>query len=226
MTKLKASISSSLSEGLSLGDDGQPRCSWALKITGFVNYHDKEWGFPVEDEYRLFEKICLEGFQSGLSWKTVLDKRPAFREVFLDFNFEKIAQFDQKDVHRLMDDARIIRHRGKIEATINNARQACKAVETYGSLAALVWQYEPSPVKAIAGTLPVPSKTEHSAKFAVDLKKLGWRFFGPTTAYAFMQAMGLVNDHVEGCIVRDECEASRAKFVRPGYVENSADVVG
>ena len=226
MTKLKASISSSLSEGLSLGDDGQPRCSWALKITGFVNYHDREWGFPVEDEYRLFEKICLEGFQSGLSWKTVLDKRPAFREVFLDFNFEKIAQFDQKDVHRLMDDARIIRHRGKIEATINNARQACKAVETYGSLAALVWQYEPSPVKEIAGTLPVPSKTEHSAKFAVDLKKLGWRFFGPTTAYAFMQAMGLVNDHVEGCIVRDECEASRAKFVRPGYVENSADVVG
>ena len=223
MTKLKESISSTLPEGLLLGDDGQPRCSWALRVAGFVNYHDKEWGFPVEDEYRLFEKICLEGFQSGLSWKTVLDKRPASREVFLDFNFEKIAQFDQKDVHRLMDDARIIRHRGKIEATINNARQACEAVETYGSLAALVWQYEPSPVKASARTLPIPSKTEHSAKLAFDLKKLGWRFFGPTTAYAFMQAMGLVNDHVEGCVARGECEVSRAKFVRPEYVGNSID---
>lgn len=216
MTKLKASMPVPLPEGLLLGDDGQPRCTWALKVGGFVKYHDKEWGFPVEDEHRLFEKICLEGFQSGLSWKTILDKRPAFREVFLDFNFEKVARFGEQDVHRLMGDARIVRHRGKIEATINNARMACEAAEIYGSLGALIWRYEPLPVaKERNKTRQITSKTEYSAKFAVDLKKLGWRFFGPTTAYAFMQAMGLVNDHMEGCVVRDVCQAARTKFVRP-----------
>lgn len=216
MTKLKIAIPAPHPEGLLLGDDGQPRCTWALKVTGFVNYHDKEWGFPVEDEHRLFEKICLEGFQSGLSWKIILDKRPAFREVFLDFDFEKIAQFGEKDVDRLMNDVRIIRHRGKIEATINNARKACETVEIHGSLGALIWRYEPPLVaKGSNKTRQITSKTEHSAKFAVDLKKLGWRFFGPTTAYAFMQAMGLVNDHTQGCVVRDVCQAARAKFVRP-----------
>lgn len=216
MTKLKIATATPHPEGLLLGDDGQLRCTWALKVTGFVNYHDKEWGFPVEDEHRLFEKICLEGFQSGLSWKIILDKRPAFREMFLDFDFEKIAQFGEKDVDRLMNDVRIIRHRGKIEATINNARKACEAAEIHGSLGALIWRYEPPLVaKGSNKTRQITSKTEHSAKFAVDLKKLGWRFFGPTTAYAFMQAMGLVNDHTQGCVVRDVCQAARAKFVRP-----------
>jgi DNA-3-methyladenine glycosylase I len=201
---------------LIVGDDDRPRCFWVAKVPGFSNYHDTEWGFPVDDEPRLFEKICLEGFQSGLSWRTILDKRPAFREVFLDFDFEQVARFGDADVQRLLGDARIVRHRGKIEATINNAQRACEAVETHGSLGALIWRYEPPSVARVTHeTLMSTSRTEHSARLAADLKKLGWRFFGPTTAYAFMQAMGLVNDHLEGCTVRDECEAARARFVRP-----------
>jgi DNA-3-methyladenine glycosylase I len=192
---------------------------WAAKVPSFSNYHDTEWGFPVDDEHRLFEKICLEGFQSGLSWRTILDKRPAFREVFLDFDFEQVARFGEADVERLVRDARIVRHRGKIEATVNNARRACEAVETHGSLGALIWRYEPPPevrpVRITHDVLMNTSRTEDSARLAADLKKLGWRFFGPTTAYAFMQAMGLVNDHVEGCAARDECEAARARFDRP-----------
>jgi DNA-3-methyladenine glycosylase I len=205
-----------LPDGLTVGDDGRPRCLWAAKAPSFSDYHDTEWGFPVDDEHKLFEKVCLEGFQSGLSWRTILDKRPAFREVFLDFDFEQVARFGDADVERLMSDARIVRHRGKIEATINNARRACEAVETHGSLGALIWGYEPPPVRAATHEAPeVISKTEHSTRLAADLKKLGWRFFGPTTAYAFMQAMGMVNDHLEGCAVRDVCEAARVAFVRP-----------
>jgi DNA-3-methyladenine glycosylase I len=189
---------------------------WAAKVPSFLNYHDTEWGFPVDDDHKLFEKICLEGFQSGLSWRTILDKRPAFREVFLDFDFEQVALFGAADVQRLLSDARIVRHRGKIEATITNARRAREAVEAHGSLGTLIWRYEPPPVAQAANTTRrAVSQTEHSAKLAADLKKLGWRFFGPTTAYAFMQAMGLVNDHMEGCVVRDECEAARAEFMRP-----------
>jgi DNA-3-methyladenine glycosylase I len=135
-----------LPDGLLWSDDDRPRCMWAAKVPGFLNYHDTEWGFPVVDEHRLFEKICLEGFQSGLSWRTILDKRPAFREVFLDFDFERVARFGDADVKRLMSDARIVRHRGKINATINNAQRACEAAETYGSLGALIWRYEPPPV--------------------------------------------------------------------------------
>ncbi len=193
--------------------DGQLRCAWAASVPGFLHYHDTEWGFPVDDEHKLFEKICLEGFQSGLSWRTILDKRPAFREVFIDFDFEKVARFGEKDVKRLLGNARIIRHRGKIEATINNARRACELVEKYGSLGAFIWQYEPLPLPAPKNELV--AHTEDSTRMAKDLKKLGWRFFGPTTAYAFMQAMGLVNDHVAGCVVRDKCEAARKKFIRP-----------
>jgi DNA-3-methyladenine glycosylase I len=208
-----------LPEGLSVGDDGLRRCFWAATIPGFAAYHDREWGFPTADEHRLFEKICLEGFQSGLSWRTILDKRPAFREVFLDFDFDKVARFGDADVARLLGDARIVRHRGKIEATINNARRACEVVEAYGSLAALVWRYEPAPERrperVTHSSLMSVSKTEYSTRLAADLKKLGWRFFGPTTAYAFMQAMGLVNDHIEGCTVRSECEAARLRFSRP-----------
>ena len=197
---------------LDTSHDGKARCAWAASVPGFLHYHDIEWGFPVDDDRRLFEKICLEGFQSGLSWRTILDKRPAFREVFLDFNFEKVARFGDKDVLRLLKDARIVRHRGKIEATINNAQRACDLATQYGSLGAFIWQYEPEP-------LPPPQEsvahTPASIRLAKDLKKLGWRFFGPTTAYAFMQAMGLVNDHVEGCAIREACDKARQEFNRP-----------
>ncbi|MCO4746519.1 MAG: DNA-3-methyladenine glycosylase I [Proteobacteria bacterium] len=204
--------------GLIIGEDGHPRCAWVAGVPGFAHYHDTEWGFPVADEHLLFEKICLEGFQSGLSWRTIFDKRPAFREVFLGFDFERLAHFGDADVERLLQDARIVRHRGKIEATLNNARRACEAMDKHGSLGALVWRYEPPPSERPTRVTPAsrPSKTESSARFAKDLKKLGWRFFGPTTAYAFMQAMGLVNDHLEGCSVRAQCEAARDAFDRPG----------
>ena len=199
---------------LSKSHDGQTRCAWAASVPGFLHYHDTEWGFPVDDDHKLFEKICLEGFQSGLSWRTILDKRPAFREVFLNFNFEKVARFNDADVMRLLGDARIVRHRGKIEATVNNARRACELVEQYGSLGAFIWQYEPAPLPP--PTHELVAHTEASTKLAKDLKKMGWRYFGPTTAYAFMQAMGLVNDHVDGCTIREACEVARQQFKRPG----------
>ena len=205
-----------LPDGVALCDDGRTRCSWVGNIPGFAPYHDVEWGFPVADEHHLFEKICLEGFQSGLSWRTILDKRDAFREVFLGFDFEKVARFDASDVERLLRDARIVRHRGKIEATIHNAGRACEAVEAHGSLGALIWAYEPEPiVRAPSDPYIPPGKTQASARFAADLKRLGWRFFGPTTAYAFMQAMGLVNDHHPSCAVWQACESARDAFVRP-----------
>ncbi len=208
-----------LPDGLILGDDARVRCFWAGAAPGFARYHDTEWGFPVDDDHKLFEKICLEGFQSGLSWRTIFDKRPAFREVFLDFEFEKVAGFGDDDVARLLTDARIVRHRGKITATINNARRACEMVDKHGSLGAFIWRYETAsegrPDTMTREALMAVSKTDDSARLAKDLKKLGWRFFGPTTAYAFMQAMGLVNDHLEGCYVRHACERARTAFVRP-----------
>ena len=208
-----------LPDGLIRDDDGRVRCNWGDSATTMGAYHDDEWGFPVEDDHELFEKICLEGFQSGLSWRTILNKRPAFREVFRGFNFEQVARFGAADVTRLLGDARIVRHRGKIEATINNAQRACAAAEAHGSLSALLWRYEPPaerrPKKITHATLTSTPKTADSTRLAADLKKLGWRFFGPTTAYAFMQAMGLVNDHIDGCAVRDACEAARAEFARP-----------
>jgi DNA-3-methyladenine glycosylase I len=208
-----------LAEGLLLGDDNHVRCFWAGAAPGFAHYHDTEWGFPVDNDHKLFEKVCLEGFQSGLSWRTILNKRPAFREVFLDFDFERVARFGDQDVARLLTDARIVRHRGKIEATINNAQRACTMVDTHGSLGAFIWRHEPPPERrpnpVTKATLMAASKTAGSAQLAKDLKKLGWRFFGPTTAYAFMQAMGLVNDHIEGCMVRQACETAREGFVRP-----------
>jgi len=205
-------------DGLILCEDGLLRCDWAAHVPEFAAYHDEEWGFPVDDEHRLFEKICLEGFQSGLSWRTVLNKRPAFRELFHDFNFERIARFDESDVQRLLGDARIIRHRGKIEATINNAQRACDVVDRYGSLGDLVWRFEPSAEKRPDRVRPETRTVtfDDSAKaLAKALKKEGWRFFGPTTAYAFMQAMGLVNDHLHGCVVRERCETARDAFARP-----------
>jgi len=195
------------------GPDGRPRCSWCSAAPDFFDYHDREWGFPVDDEIRLFEKLCLESFQSGLSWRTILAKRDNFRAAFHHFDFEKIARFTQRDVNRLLKDEGIVRHRGKIEAVINNARRAKELVEQEGSLAAFFWSYEPD-----ENNLSKPqavSTCEESVALSKELKKRGWKFVGPTTAYAFMQAMGIINDHVEGCIYRTKVEQARKRFKRP-----------
>lgn len=195
------------------GPDGKPRCKWAGAAPDFFDYHDTEWGFPVGGDIRLFEKICLEGFQSGLSWRTILDKRDNFRAAFAGFDFEKVARYTEQDVERLLQDAGIIRHRGKIEATINNAQRACEMAEREGSLAAFLWRYEPDP--AGLGRPQSASTSPDSVRLSKDLKKLGWKFVGPTTVYAFMQAMGLINDHVEGCVIRRDVAAARKAFKRP-----------
>jgi DNA-3-methyladenine glycosylase I len=196
------------------GPDGKPRCKWCDSAPEFFHYHDTEWGFPVDDDVRLFEKLSLESFQSGLSWRTILAKRENFRAAFDDFDFDKIAHFTQHDINRLLKDAGIVRHRGKIEATINNAKRAQEIVKQEGSLAAFVWRYEPDP-KQLAKPQTASTSAE-SIALSKDLKKLGWKFFGPTTAYAFMQAMGLINDHVEKCVSRAKVERARKKFKRPG----------
>lgn len=205
--------------GLICGSDGRKRCFWPGNHADYALYHDEEWGRPVRDDIRLFEKMCLEGFQSGLSWLTILRKRPAFRAAFDGFDFGKVARFTKADVERLMQDASIVRHRGKIEATINNARCMADLVDEFGSFAAFVWRYEPPassrPAQMSYAALKDISQTEISKTFAKDLKSRGFRFFGPTTAYAFMQAMGLVNDHIEGCCVRAQCDQARQDFIPP-----------
>lgn len=195
------------------GSDGKSRCRWCGAAPEFLAYHDTEWGFPVSDDHRLFEKLSLEGFQSGLSWRTILAKRENFRRAFCNFDFDKIANFNEGDVDRLLQDWGIVRHRGKIEAVINNARQAKELVLREGSLAAFIWRYEPD-VKQIAKPQTVSTSAE-SLALSKDLKKQGWKFVGPTTVYAFMQAMGLINDHVEGCVIRAEVERARKDFRRP-----------
>ncbi|MEJ2655057.1 MAG: DNA-3-methyladenine glycosylase I [Acidihalobacter sp.] len=195
------------------GPDGQPRCRWCEAAPEFFAYHDAEWGFPVDDDRRLFEKICLEGFQSGLSWRTILAKRENFRAAFHGFDFDKVALFTDQDIERLLQNAGIIRHRGKIEAVVNNARRAQEMVARDGSLAAFLWRYEPDPAQ-----LPEPqtvSTSPESVALSKTLKKLGWKFVGPTTVYAFMQAMGLVNDHAEGCVIRSQVEQARNAFEHP-----------
>jgi len=197
------------------GPDGKPRCRWCAAAPEFLDYHDTEWGFPVADDHRLFEKLSLEGFQSGLSWRTILAKRENFRAAFHGFDFDRIARFTQRDLARLLKDAGIVRHRGKIDAVINNARRAQELVERDGSLAAFVWRYEPD-----AGRLAKPqtaSTSTESIALSKDLKTQGWKFVGPTTVYAFMQAMGLINDHVEDCVIRAEVERARKQFRRPGH---------
>ena len=189
-----------------MGDDGQPRCSWGMSTPDYVQYHDTEWGFGVTSDVRLFEKICLEGFQSGLSWLTILRKREGFRAAFAGFEPEAIARFGERDVDRLLADAAIVRHQGKIRSTINNAGRAVEMIEQHGSLAAFFWPHATFSDDPPAG---IPALTETSTMLSRHLKKLGWSFVGPTTMYAFMQAMGLVNDHIAGCCVRDEAEASR-----------------
>lgn len=194
------------------GPDGKPRCRWCAAAPEFFHYHDTEWGFPVADEQRLFEKICLEGFQSGLSWRTILAKRENFRTAFKDFDYVKVARYGARDVEKLLQNEGIIRHRGKIEATINNAQRACEMVEREGSLAAFVWRFEPEHPLTSPQTV---STSAESVALSKALKKLGWKFVGPTTVYAFMQAMGLVNDHVEGCVTRAKVERARKQFKRP-----------
>jgi DNA-3-methyladenine glycosylase I len=196
------------------GPDGKLRCRWCSAAPEFLAYHDTEWGFPVGDDHRLFEKLSLEGFQSGLSWRTILAKRENFRAAFHDFNFDRIARFTQRSVDRLLRDEGIVRHRGKIEAVINNARQARELVEREGSLAAFIWRYEPD-MKQLAKPQTVSTSAE-SLALSKELKKQGWKFVGPTTVYAFMQAMGLINDHVEGCVIRARVERARKSFKRPG----------
>ena len=188
-------------------DDGVSRCKWCSGAPEYIAYHDNEWGYPVRDDRRLFEKICLEGFQSGLSWITILRKREGFRAAFAGFDIEKVAKFDDSDIERLVLDAGIIRHRGKIEATINNAKRAIEMIEKYGSLANYFWSFEPKPEELSAPQ--TQSVSEVSIKISKELKKMGWKFVGPTTVYAFMQAMGLVNDHALGCDMRKKAEAAR-----------------
>lgn len=195
------------------GPDGKPRCHWCAAAPEFFHYHDKEWGFPVSDDYRLFEKLSLEGFQSGLSWRTILAKRENFRSAFQDFNFDKVARFKQRDIDRLLKDEGIVRHRGKIEAVINNAQRAQELVKSEGSLAAFLWRYEPEKNK-LAKPQTVSTSAE-SIALSKDLKKMGWKFVGPTTMYAFMQAMGLINDHVADCVIRTKVERARKNFKKP-----------
>ena len=186
--------------------DGVSRCSWCQAGPDYIAYHDSEWGFPVRDDCRLFEKISLEGFQSGLSWLTILRKRENFRRAFADFDLERVANFGARDVTRLLGDAGIVRHRGKIESTINNARRCIALIETEGSLADFVWRFEPEahtrPARMTLDVLRAMPSTPESTALSKELKARGWSFIGPTTAYAFMQAMGLVNDHMHGCDVR------------------------
>lgn len=198
------------------GPDGKPRCRWCAAAPEFLHYHDTEWGFPVVDDHRLFEKLSLEGFQSGLSWRTILAKRESFRAAFHHFNFDRIARFTESDVERLLQDKGIVRHRGKIEAVVNNAKRAQELVKQEGSLAAYVWRHEPSADDT--ATPQTASTSKASVALSKDLKKRGWKFVGPTTVYAFMQAMGLINDHAEGCILRAVVERDRAAFKRPGRI--------
>jgi DNA-3-methyladenine glycosylase I len=204
-------------DGIVRGDDGVARCWWGSSAPEYIPYHDTEWGFPVADDIRLFEKLSLEGFQAGLSWLTILRKREAFRRAFAGFDFERVARFGDKDVTRLLADASIIRHRGKIEAVINNARRAVELVDSEGSFAAFVWRFEPAARTggldraALAGL----AQTVESKALARELKRRGWRFVGPTTVYAFMQAMGLVNDHLDGCDAKPEVERARKTFTAP-----------
>jgi DNA-3-methyladenine glycosylase I len=204
---------------LVVGPDRKARCSWAGAAPEYVRYHDEEWGQPTDDDVRLFEKVCLEGFQSGLSWLTILRKRDAFRRAFAGFDFERVARFGARDVTRLLADAGIVRHRGKIESTVNNARRACELRDERGSLAAYFWSFEPDPRarprRLTWATLRRMTTTPESVALSKDLRKRGWTFVGPTTGYAFMQAVGIVNDHLDGCAFRARAERARRAFDRP-----------
>ena len=198
---------------LVIGSDGKKRCKWTQAAPDFEEYHDTEWGFPVSDEIRLFEKICLESFQSGLSWRTILSKRENFRRSFHNFDFHRIAMFDEMDKARLLQDKGIVRHKGKIEAVINNAQKARELQTEFGSVASYFWSFEPDNNHLFEPQTRTTS--DESVKLSKDLKKRGWKFVGPTTMFAFMQAMGLINDHSEGCIIREKVNRARAAFEKP-----------
>jgi DNA-3-methyladenine glycosylase I len=204
-------------DGIVRGDDGVRRCGWGASTPGYAAYHDEEWGRPVADDVRLYEKLCLEGFQSGLSWLTILRKREGFRAAFAGFDPERVARFGARDVRRLLADDRIVRHRGKIESAIANARATLTAQERHGSLAALFWAHEPRGRRRAPRRLgDLPGHTPESAALAKELRGLGFRFVGPTTVYAAMQAAGVVNDHLTGCAARAACTQARTAFARPG----------
>ena len=196
----------SKARGLFKAEDGALRCFWCRASPAYRTYHDHEWGFPVTDDTRLFEKLCLEGFQAGLSWLTILNKREAFRSAFAGFDAERMVRFKERDIERLLGDAGIVRHRGKIESTINNAKRVLELREAFGSLSSYAWRFEPAPAsrpkRLTLAALRKMATSPESIAMSKDLKKRGWSFVGPTTVYAFMQAMGLVNDHIEGCHVR------------------------
>ena len=206
-------------EGLVAGEDGLARCWWCVADPLYRDYHDREWGRPIADDVRLFEKLTLEGFMSGLSWLTILRKRENFRMAFKGFEPAVVARFKERDVERLLGDAGIVRHRGKIEATINNAKRYRELADEFGSLAAYAWQYEPDPgsrpKKLTYGSLMQVTASPESKAMSKDLRKRGWSFVGPTTVYSFMEAMGLVDDHLDGCHVRAAVERDRARFKRP-----------
>ena len=208
-----------LAAGLVRHADGITRCWWPGDDLLYLRYHDEEWGTPVTDDRRLFEKICLEGFQAGLSWLTILRKRPHFREAFADFDIDRVARFGARDIARLLEDKGIVRHRSKIESTINNARRAAALRDEFGSLAAYFWRWEPDPRsrprRLTRNALMRLARTPQSVALSKDLKDRGWTFVGPTTVYAFMQAMGLVNDHLEGCARRIAAEDARTHLRRP-----------
>jgi DNA-3-methyladenine glycosylase I len=216
-TDLRELSMSETPPGIVVGDDRTHRCWWCAQNSLYRDYHDQEWGFPVAEDRRLFEKLCLEGFQAGLSWLTILRKRENFRQAFDGFDFVKVAQYDESDVERLMGNAGIVRHRQKIEATINNARRTLEVIEECGSLANFVWRFEPDaasrPEQFTRAALSELTTTPASKRLAKELKARGFRFVGPTTAYAFMQAMGLVNDHVHGCDARRRVEEARRSLL-------------
>ncbi|MEM1224432.1 MAG: DNA-3-methyladenine glycosylase I [Planctomycetota bacterium] len=196
-------------------DRGVQRCRWCIGDATYQQYHDHEWGYPIVDPYRLFEKICLEGFQAGLSWLTILKRRPRFREVFAEFDFHVVSQFVEKDIDRLLQDRGIIRHRGKIQATIDNASRAIEMEHEPGGLAAFFWSFEPSQSKPRHRFDDIPAKTVESNALSRELKRRGWKFVGPTTCYAFMQSMGIVNDHLKGCDQFEVIEEARRQMARP-----------
>ena len=206
-------------DGLTAGADGRVRCAWGAGSPDYSEYHDKEWGRPTADDRWLFEKMCLEGFQAGLSWLTILRKRQNFRRAFARFDVRRVARFGEREVDRLLADAGIVRHRGKIASTINNAARAKDLVAAEGSLASYVWRFEPAagarPKRLDRATLMAMPRTAESTALSKDLKKRGWSFVGPTTMYAFMQSAGVVNDHLEGCFCRPEVERGRRAFRRP-----------
>ncbi|HJN08248.1 MAG: DNA-3-methyladenine glycosylase I [Pirellulaceae bacterium] len=198
--------------GLHIDPQGTPRCWWCGDDVQYIAYHDTEWGQPVGNDVRLFEKLSLEGFQAGLSWITILRKRENFRRAFAGFDLHAVASMTESDVQHLLADPGIIRHRGKIEATINNAQRAIELIDEVGSLASFVWKFEPS---KRTSDEDCPSTSLESKALSKELKRRGWRFVGPTTAYSFMQAMGIVNDHLSGCAMHEVVEAARRQFTRP-----------